>query len=338
MTAWWLAGVFAVGPVFGPAAAPAPTQTVRVDATACERLDAARVQRLLNLEIAGVAEARQPARDFEVRVTCNEGPTTIAVVDPLTEKSVARDLATQASDADPERTVALAAIQLFVASWLELRAADPVAPLPAEEDEAEAALAIVDERAETSSATTPSTPPAAEPSRLGHEIGLGGGPTWRALQSSPVFLGRLDLRYLLWPHKRVGVELSVAGEYGNANRALGVVRVLDGGFGAGIHYRSRSFGPISFDAGIIGHAVAQDLRGRSERNTVDEGKAYGLGFEPRARVGLGVHSRFLRVALAVEGGWLVGGPVGAVTGGEDLSVQGGFLGTTLNVAWVRAKI
>jgi hypothetical protein len=309
--------------ITGPGTPIAPPN-LEVDTSACESLDEDRVERLLAVEIATVIEAREPPRRFEVAVTCEAERVALRVSDPLTNKALERAIpAPESDDPERERTIALAAAQLFVASWLELTMASPppeIAPIPAEPDEREA----VQEQVSTTTEVRDRV--------RRHELAFLAGPRWRKLLQ-PTALGHFGIAYAGFIKPAWALFVRAGVEYGRAQRDVGSVRVIDVAGTAGVRWRSPPLGPMTFDLELGGGVVYQQLRGRSELAGVEEGVADGLGGEALGAFGLLFHSNRVRVGLYVEGGYLAVGPRGSVSSGDAVEVTGGMLGGSARVAF-----
>ncbi|MEO1267754.1 MAG: hypothetical protein AAFX99_06625, partial [Myxococcota bacterium] len=93
---------------------------VDIQSTSCDPLDIAELKRLiaLELDLQLTASPPQGAERIFVRLTCNAKRVTIAVDDPLTQKTLTRTLAR--STARQERLLALAIVELLDVSWTEL--------------------------------------------------------------------------------------------------------------------------------------------------------------------------------------------------------------------------
>lgn len=87
----------------------------------CAGLDVAETERLLRVELAVVAARAEVARAPRVTVECKESSLHMEVSDAVSGGRRSLDLpAPAAGKPDLERTVALAASQLFLSSWLEM--------------------------------------------------------------------------------------------------------------------------------------------------------------------------------------------------------------------------
>jgi hypothetical protein len=99
-----------------PERTPAPSLEVE-----CAGLDVAETERLLRVELAVIAARVERARAPSVRIQCKRGVLYIEVEDPASGGKKALTLpAPGPKTSDRERTVAIAASQLFLSSWLEM--------------------------------------------------------------------------------------------------------------------------------------------------------------------------------------------------------------------------
>jgi hypothetical protein len=110
-----------------------------VEFVKCKGLDVAETERLLRVELAVIAARVERARAPSVRIECRKDVLHIEVKDPASGGMKALTLpAPRVNTPDRERTIALAASQLFLSSWLEMitgkpapEKAPPPAPKPA---------------------------------------------------------------------------------------------------------------------------------------------------------------------------------------------------------------
>lgn len=293
-----------------------------VDAAGCEGLDAERLSMLLRIEVAPVLEANPQMPDLAVAVTCEGEQMRLAVRDPVTDKRLERAMpAPQPADPERERVVALAAAQLFRASWAELIAApaeeaESVAAPDPETPEARAAVEVIEQESRET--------------RGPHELSLHALVRWRDL-GAPVLMNHGGLRYGYRLPRGFLVWGEAMGGFGRASRRLGFVNVVDviGALGAG--WRSPPFGPFTFDVELGGAAVYERLSGKSAAGGIDEGVIWALTGELVGAVALTLHARWLLTSLAAEGGFMFAGPRGAVSNEADVDPDGAWLGVGLRV-------
>ncbi len=330
---------------------------VELSVEACSGVAAERVGELLELELGLVLEARDPSRRFRVEVVCSDEATLIAIDDPLTAKRIERRLPVlDASDPEPARTVAIGAAQLFVASWAELELLVPAEhpPPPALAEEQAAALELVEAHRPTEHPPPPASPEQRtvasdlaspvpdDPARLDHVLTLHTGQRGRALGSA-LHATELGLGYQ--PRVRVGrsrvtlgpaFDLSV--ELGSTRAGEGSVEVLAAGGRIAGDLRvtlSPSIG-LLIDLGL-GFAY-QRIRGRPRPGSDLRGSSIaGFGVDPQARLGLAFELGRVDLAVALEGGYLIGGPRGLTPAGA-IVLRGPWLGVGLQLELgVRAR-
>jgi hypothetical protein len=112
-----------------PAQPPEPAAedpAASVEFVKCKGLDVAETERLLRVELAVIAARVERARAPSVRIECKKDVLHIEVKDPASGGVKALTLpAPRVNTPDRERTIALAASQLFLSSWLEMITGKP---------------------------------------------------------------------------------------------------------------------------------------------------------------------------------------------------------------------
>jgi hypothetical protein len=298
---------------------------LRVDASACAGLDGARLRALLQVEVQPVLEANPGMPDLEVGVTCSERELLMVVRDPVTNKQLQRAMPAPApTDPERERIVALAASQLFRASWLELTTpaepeAEEIGAPTGDAPEQRAAEQVVETRAVTS---------------LGnHELSFHPSIRWRDL-AAPLLMNHGGIRYGYRLPKRFLAWGEAGAGFGRASRRLGFVNVVDVFGLLGFGWRTKRFGPATFDIDLGGGVVYQRLRGRGASAQVDEGVLWAVTGEALGRFGLSFHARRLVTSIAAEGGFMFEGPSGAVGDEPVVDPDGAWLGVGLRIGAV----
>jgi hypothetical protein len=294
----------------------------------CAEIDADRLEQLLALELNLVVKQNaSETRVYRVELRCDDTATVIGIEDPLTEKHLERRLPALApDDPDPARTLAIGASQLFVASWAEFSSppSGEHPPLPAAPDEQAAAVELVATR---SSVDRPV---------LEHSLFLHAGQRARGLVDS-LRLTELALGYVprfrLGPRRRVSLGPSFAGavEFGATRRIDTRVQALLVEGRLGVDLRIDSGREVGLWTGIELGLIWQQIGARPEPNAgLVGGRINGLGLDPSAHLGFVLDTGRVDVALAVEGGYLVGGPLGLTPEGP-VSVRGGWIGGGLQL-------
>lgn len=333
MDAWGLALMLLV---LAPSEATSVESGFDVEISGCGGVDAARLEQLLVLELnLVVSQGETQSRRYRVELRCDEDSTVIAVEDPLTGKRLERRLAVLApNDPDPARTVAIAASQLFVASWAEF-GSPPLAehpPLPAGPDEQAAAVELVAARASPVDAAS-----ALARHGLEHSLILHIGQRARSLVDNSMRLTEVALgytpRFHLGPRRRVALGPSFVGgvEIGATRRVDARVQALLAGGRVGLDLRVDSGGEIGLWAGLDLGFAWQQLHAQPDPSTgLVGGRVSGFGVDPSAHVGFVLDTGRVDLALALEGGYLVGGPRGLTPEGP-ITVRGGWLGGGLQI-------
>jgi hypothetical protein len=213
---------------------PAEDPTASVEFVKCKGLDVAETERLLRVELAVIAARVERARAPSVRIECKKDVLHIEVKDPASGGMKALTLpAPRVNTPDRERTIALAASQLFLSSWLEMITANPApkkSPPPPPKPEPPAA-----------------PPPVAD---AGTEDGYRPGPTgwelWtagalnfrhvgngvRTLSPSLMLRRRFNQRWLL--------DARLGWETGESDRATGAIDWFAGSAGLALGVRAGS--------------------------------------------------------------------------------------------------
>jgi hypothetical protein len=310
------------------AAGPDAQSPVTIGADGCAGLDAAEVQRLVQLELAAVTQEIREGPPLHVVLTCREGVLEIAVDDPVTTKHLSRKVPAPAEQPGQERVVALAVAQLFAASWLELLlveeepeddAAPPgPAPSPGTSSEAVAAARRV---AETSTSRSPS--------RI--ELLAGAGVRGRSLEAATFPALHLDLELRGWLTPSLGLLGRVGFDYGQANRDQGQVRGYDVMGGAGLAWRWRPREAIGLGgSGVLSGGWAR-VEGIPSSPGVDSAANQGATGEVTVGVGPRVFYGRFRMDIDAEIGGMLRAPEGLVTRQQPVTMGGFYVGATLRL-------
>jgi len=297
---------------------------VSLTVDACVDVDPREVRRLFSLELGtSVPDAVQsdtPEATL-VEVLCDGALVELRVHDPVTGKSLTRRI--ELAGKGRERLLALAVMELLVASWVELEATPKPAVPGADTRAAPAtrrhARAIVSKRL---------------PSRSRE-----GG--WRATTSllggvaiaSPSLHGGGGIRVTFDGPSGFGWGADVLVHRATDELDLGAVRVssVEGGLSVHAHWRWRTL-TARFAAGARVGAVT--LTGEATMDNVVGNSVTGLAGGPFARLTAGAElARHLVVELSVEPGYHLFPVRGFVDGSERTSVEGARLGSHLAVGW-----
>ncbi len=264
--------------------ASAWAMAVDVHVTGCADVDPREVERLLGLELAFVASAPALRDALRVDLACSAGRLRIASVDPVTHRSLEREVALGPPEPGRERTIALLASQLFVTSWAEsfLQAPEPPAPV------------------------APESPPRAPGGEADHDAAatrdweVAGGAGLRVRDWSAPALAE---RAVLGPSLGVGharLALVLGYERGSVPRAGGSVAwsMMSAGIGGG--WRSGRLGPVAVEALATGSVVAVEARGEQARSGFVTSSTHSAVGEVSIAGGPVAFAGPLRVALDAE--------------------------------------
>ena len=306
--------------------ARAETGALSIDAAACPTVDAAEIERRVQLELADVARAQEGAPPLRVAFACDGPPAgarevTVTISDPVTDKRVERRVP-MPPPADRERVLALVTSQLFVTSWLELLTHP--APEARPEPRTPPSPQLVERARDT--ATTKSE---LAPSRA--ELGVGAVLDLRSVLASPVRLGGAFVRPSLRLGAQTRIELTGAFAVGQASRARGVVDATLASFGAGLGWRSSPSAPLTFDA----HALAALAYARAVGNATSDGatdaSAHGFFVDLSVAAGPSLRLGSTYISLELAGGIAVPRLRATVAGEPDVTLSGPWLGARLSI-------
>ncbi|RMH43647.1 MAG: hypothetical protein D6689_04685 [Deltaproteobacteria bacterium] len=315
-----LAAVAAMVPAGVRAQTPPEGVAVSLRIDACVDVDAAEVRRLFALELgASVPSAVERDDPDAIAVTAHcDGPLVqVGVRDPVTGKSLARRIRLGAKGR--ERLLALAMMELLVASWIELQAPPKVAPADARAPEAtrRSARAIATRR-------LPAAPPRWRATAAAVGGAVAGRDGWR--------LGG-GVRVAFDGPASIGWGADVLVESGTRREPLGAVDVtaLWGGAWVYVHRSWRSF---RARAGVGGRVGSVTLSGRPAGPGVAGGTVSGKLAAPIARATVGIlGAGRIAIELSAETGYHVYPVRGRVDGSDGVNVEGGWVAAYLGVGW-----
>ena len=333
----------ALAPALAPAPVPDPAEptivatverdakTVELSVTGCGDLSAKELARLLDLELEGVTSQIRSGPPLSVALTCTGDAMTIEIRDPLTDKTLRREVAAPPDEPGRERLLALAISELFTASWLEL-----VAPPP--EPERAEAIEILQPPARTQTPPREAVEAATEVARArtrppnGIDLMVGAGVRGRALlDDAPLPSSRVDMLVRGWLSESVGLAGSVGWDFGQSQRQFGRIRGHAVTAAGGLAWRVRVRPVI----GIGGHVLAgmswAQIRGEADDPNVPDGTSSGLTADLGAGVGPRVSYGRLRVDFDGELGWMLRTPTGQVTGETPFRLGGLWVGAVVRI-------
>ncbi|MBN1610579.1 MAG: hypothetical protein JW940_28370 [Polyangiaceae bacterium] len=295
-------------------ATPAPG----VELADCSDLDAREIERLLALELDALTGPTRPAQPPPVRLTCHDASVRVSVDDPVTGKTLARDVPAPASD-DPmrDRIVALAVSELFLSSWLELLLPPEtrrVAPAPAPQ--------VV--------AVGPTARRAAQPPPTRWELELRGSARWRSLDDP--YLGyQPSLQAALVLADWIRLFMAAGLELDRVRRERGEVRSRASGLGMGWQLRAGGNRTLFWDVGALLSGVVVQTRGRSSRADTTESSVSGLAWESALLGGPGLHLGRMTLRLEALGGISRPRLVARVAGEAPVRWDGLWLGAAIGI-------
>jgi hypothetical protein len=298
-----------------------------IDTASCPALDAAEIDRRVQLELADVARAQEGTGALRVAFACDDGGSktakevTVTISDPVTDKRVERRVP-MPPVADRERVLALVASQLFVTSWLELltHPSPEARPAPTNPPSPE----VIERAKDTATTKAGIGPPTVE-------LGIGGLVDVRALLDSPVRMMGAFVRPSFALGNSLRFELGGSFAVGQATRARGVVDTTMGAFGLGLGFRSSKTASLTFDVHTLAALAYARAVGNAASDAVIDATTQGffvdlsLAAGPSLRVG----STYLGLELA--GGVAFPKLRAAVAGDSDVTLSGMWLGARLSI-------
>jgi hypothetical protein len=292
----------------------AAERSVDVTLTECGELDAETVEMVVALELEEQpVGAPAGSAALTVEVVCRPDGIVINADDPLTGKRLEREIpAIESDEAEPERVVALAASQLFRASWLELGALE------------ESGGGLKNEQPDDGAEPDGGT------SDLG-EVTVEGGARLRALgELLPV--AHVGLRGGGTLGAGLGLYGLAAFEYGWVSREIGTAKAYSAWLGLELSHRWSLTQTVSIELGgslSVGYAR---LIGESSDDRVITGAIDGLTGEVALLAGPVFYpGDIIVIAIDVQGGYSVSNPKGTVDRGADVSTGGIWVGAMLRV-------
>ncbi|MDP9037214.1 MAG: hypothetical protein M3O50_20645 [Myxococcota bacterium] len=298
----------------GGAARPLSLSAVEVETIHCPRLRSERIEQLLRLELTTLVPVVSELPTLRVAFSCTDGSVRITLTDPVTIKDVTRDASLGASP-DPERALALAASELFLASWAEL-----LIPSVADDPRVPAAAAVVAKQAVERVVPPRPTPPslAIDVQAIGRDRHL----------SAPILTVGGALRVGRARCPGPGVFADAGWEKGSASRALGRVDVTAAVLGLGARWCLQiADGQLGISAAVAAAYVS--LQGVPSLPSFYGAHYDGLTAEARGGIDANVTLRSVRVGGAILAGALAPGPAGHVDGGTTVRFDGPWIGAAL---------
>jgi hypothetical protein len=299
-----------------------PLVQLRVDA--CVAAPEAEVRRYLEIELgATLADAASAAETTVAALGCQQALTRITIDDPITGKSLSRniDLST-AEERARSRLLAIAIYELISASWTELE----MNPRPQVKPAGPAASPLA--RQAALDATHERTPP-----RNRYELdAIAGGRGW---WSGAGFLGGGGLRVTARFRYHLGVSADVMSTTGRVSTQAGQVRIADvSGQASFVFHQDWSHVSLLVGAGLrVGGAYLSGSP-TTPANTVGGG-GWGTWLGPLGSIGLSIEPvRRLHLGLDTEVGYAARPVYGVINTERTVSLSGVWLGLRLAIGVV----
>ncbi len=280
----------------------------------CSALRSERIEELLRLELATLVPVVSELPTLDIDFVCSDDQVRITVKDPVTVKRVTRDVSLAAS-ADPERTLALAASELFLASWAEL-----LIPRPEDEARASEPAVVAAKRAVERVVPTPKGPPS-----LAVDLRVYGR---ERNASAPIPTLGAALRVGLAVCQKLQIFAEAGWEAGSVQRQPGRVEIDAGAVGTGARWcLPLGIGEFGVSASVA--AVYVSIQGVPS-SPAYFGAHFG-GFTAEAGGGIDANVTFqaVRLGAAVLVGATAPGPGGAVRGEAAVRMEGAWAGAAL---------
>lgn len=300
---------------------------LRVDP--CVSADPVEVERLFRLELATSvpdAVAAEPGDDVTVVELGCDGPfVELRVQDPVTGKSLTRRIDLASTTKGRERLLALAAMELLVASWIELEAT----PEPVVQPVTARAAPSARLRARTAARRqlpAPVGPPAAWLTTTS-VVGA-------AVVGGPGFQRGGGVRVVRDRRAGLGWSADVVAHTRTETVTLGTATVTTISASLGGHAH-RSVGRWRVRAGLGARLGASTIAGDAgDRPDVEESQITGLTGGPLVRFGVELRvAGHAAVALDLESGWHLFELGGLVDGEREAAVDGGWASAQLALGW-----
>ncbi len=324
MIVWLLATALAAARTTHAPVEDDRVEPIEVVAVRCGALDPDEIARLLALELDDVVPQMRSGPPLRIELTCAAPMLAIAIVDPITDKRMARDVPLPLEEPGRERVIALAIAQLFEASWLELLLPTPPPEQTVTREPQPPPAAIAAARSSVAAVVLRPTRSLA--------ILAAGTIHGRALERAAALAGGGELDVRPW-FGAAALVVRVGFDAAQFRRELGTIRGWLLTLGLGVAGRVR----ISQRWHLVGAAVISGglgrLRGVASRPDVPTGAITAP--TGQLAVGLGPHLRLGTTVLALEAelGGTLRAPEGLVTDGAPVSMGGLWAGAALRVGF-----
>jgi hypothetical protein len=302
----------------------ADERNIDVEQQSCERLDLDRLRSLFALEVRTVIGR---LGRLSITVTC--GPEeTLLRVESSTWGHAERSMPARAlGGTEAERLLALAGAQLVFATWLDVQ------PDGGGTHHENAAIPDPSVHAVPPAPSPEAPPPSAVDASRSIEVGVEAGARARALGELAIGPAVGLLATAWW--RSWGAELRLGIDRTVVARALGSAELVAGELGLAAAWRSSHEAPLALELAAGPALAALDLRGLSPAAHVSASSVTGLTMDTRGAAALRYRRAGFWALARLEGGYLVSGPEGTITGDSSIAVRGPWAGVNVGLggAW-----
>ena len=316
----WLAGLCIL--VYSSAtAADQPPSGISVSTVECADLDADTIKEIFVLEITQALPSPNNLTDMEIEIQCTESVIVIGIWDPLTDKKLERRLeSAQSSPTGKNRVIAIAASQLYLASWLELLISHPL-PTPSGDAPRETSV-----RAATNLVTELVVPKPGP-----GEAALGAGARAHALNHDVLFTTHIGLHAGAWTVSKIGIFATTGFDFGRKSKTLGDVDAYKWSLGARAARKWQLHNTFGIQLGIDAAAVYALLIGTSRLDEIVEGRVRGFSGEFSIHVAPLFTFGKIATCLMIEAGYGIDNPIAEVLDSVAVTLGGVFVGANLTI-------
>jgi hypothetical protein len=297
-------------------ASASPTSRLLVATSGCTGIRTERIGELLSLELSTLVPIVAELPPLKVDFLCDGWRVRVTLGDAVTIKDVSRDVWLEASP-DPERTLALAASELFLASWAELLIERPEQQHRASDAAVVAAKGAVER---------------AMPSRRSQVVMavdvLATGRERHLSAPVPTFGAALRVTGALTDREQLFAE--AGWETGSVDRSAGRVQGSGTAVGVGARWGVHAAQVFLSASGRVS-AVYMVFQGTPSSPAFYGARYDGLTAEVAADLDATVTLHVVRLGASVSAGALAPGPGGSVVGEPSVRFDGPWAGATLFV-------
>jgi hypothetical protein len=289
---------------------------IDVEQRSCGRLDVARLRELFALEVRTVINRLGPVA---VVVTCVNDDARLRV-ESHRWGTAERSIPGAVGGTEAERLLALAGAQLVFAVWLDAQPEAGISRVGGPMPEAHGSAAHP-----APPAPMRSTPQPQNSIDLGVEAGA------HARVLGALVLGpSAGLLATAW-RRSWGAELSLNIDRTIVARPLGSAELVVSELGVGAAWRSSPERPLTIEVSAGPALAVLDLRGVSPASHVTASSVAGVTLDTRAATAVRYRNGGLWALARFEGGYLVSGPEGTITGDSSIATRGAWTGANLGI-------